>query len=110
MPLTKLEDSDFNNVCELLETMPLNTVAEKYDVVPQSISRFLCARGSSLAKIKKQYRLRVITEASESDEDAVVTANRLKITTAHYYLIRQQIKPKEKFNYWNNCGIAHNAR
>ena len=105
MPVIKLEDSDFDNICELLETFKLQVVADKYDVVPQSIHRFLVNRGTSHKKILAAYRLKVINAAIESKEPAEVTAKALNVAINHFYSMRARLLEGTGFQHWKENSV-----
>lgn len=104
MPPIKLEDSDFKNICELLETFKLQFVADKYDVVPQSIHRFLVKRGTSHKKILSAYRLKVVNAAIKSKEPSEVTAKALNVAINHFYSMRAKLLKGTGFCHWKENG------
>jgi predicted site-specific integrase-resolvase len=106
VPIIKLEDSDFSNICELLKTFKLSEVAIKYDVIPQSISRFLTSHETSHKEILKAYRLVVINQAVKDKELPEVTAKRLRVAVNHFYSMRAKLLEGTGFCYWKENGLS----
>jgi hypothetical protein len=100
MPAIKLENSDFNNICELLETCKMRFAAKTYDCTHQSIHRFLLVRGTSHKIILRAYRVKVIADAIEREEPSVITAKELKLSLGHFSTLRKRLFPD--FKYWHH--------
>jgi len=75
----KIEHSDLANIIELLKTLRLDVVAEKWETTPVKMARFLRWRGYTAIEIRREYRYSVIDKMSRYKEHKIAIALNLSV-------------------------------
>lgn len=83
--MTKLFAEDTPLILELLETLTLKEVAQKFEVTPASISRVLAKEGTTTARIKFNYRRKHVVGALTEGKDMMEIAIELNMARSALY-------------------------
>ena len=82
---------DLPLITELLQTLSLSEVAEKWGVRYDSLGNFLTRNNTSFRKIIADYRKPIIVKALLSREPGKITAKTLGVSVQHFYEIRKEL-------------------
>ena len=104
MGARKVEQEDLGLIVELLKTLSLKVVADKWDVRVETISKFLTKNQTSHRAILDAHRLPIIKLALSRKELASITAFNLGLTKAHFYRVRKALLAGDKFDYWQSIS------
>jgi hypothetical protein len=103
----KILDEDLPLITELLETLSITDVCDKWEVKSCALNRFLYRNGTCYKDILSNYRIKIMKAGVDIGEDGATTARRLGLSGPHFYKIRGQLLGNYKHKRW--YGVA-NAR